>query len=211
MWTIFKVFIGFITYCFHFMFWCFDHKARGILASWPGIEPTPPALAVKVLTTGPPGKSWDDGIWLGRYCHYWRCSYIEAVWLKLEEILPSPWQIMENHSTLTDRIFKVSDLLGTKVWINQTSKERWLAKGWLSLRQTKARIVHEKPSMYISGKAPAPCSRAGKGDLSQRHTCIAHDMLSDIQQFYICWYRTGDIKAASLSSDMAGSSPTFNA
>ena len=31
----------------------------GILTSWPGIEPTPPALEGKVLTTGPPGKSLD--------------------------------------------------------------------------------------------------------------------------------------------------------
>ena len=67
MWTIFKVFIGFITYCFRFMFWCFGHKACGILASWSGIEPTSPALEGEVLTTGPPGQSWDDGIWLGHF------------------------------------------------------------------------------------------------------------------------------------------------
>ena len=32
-------------------------KAFGILAFQSGIEPTPPALKGKVLTTGPPGKS----------------------------------------------------------------------------------------------------------------------------------------------------------
>ena len=38
------------------MFWCFDCKPRGILAPQPGIEPTPPALEGKVLTTGLLGK-----------------------------------------------------------------------------------------------------------------------------------------------------------
>ena len=39
------------------MFWFFGREACGILAPWPGIEPTPPALEGKVLTTGLPGKS----------------------------------------------------------------------------------------------------------------------------------------------------------
>ena len=39
------------------MFWFFGRKACGILAPRPGIEPAPPALEGKVLTTGPPGKS----------------------------------------------------------------------------------------------------------------------------------------------------------
>ena len=39
--------------CFGF----FGHKACGILAPRPGIEPTCPALEGEVLTTGPPGKS----------------------------------------------------------------------------------------------------------------------------------------------------------
>ena len=38
-------------------FWIFGHEACGILVSWPGIEPTPPASEGEVLTTGPPGKS----------------------------------------------------------------------------------------------------------------------------------------------------------
>ena len=38
-------------------FFSFGCNAYGILASQPGIEPTPPALEAKVLTTGPPGKS----------------------------------------------------------------------------------------------------------------------------------------------------------
>ena len=32
-------------------------EAPGILIPWPGIEPMSPALEVKFLTTGPPGKS----------------------------------------------------------------------------------------------------------------------------------------------------------
>ena len=39
------------------MFWLFGCKSRGILAPWPGIEPTPSALEGEVLTSGPPGKS----------------------------------------------------------------------------------------------------------------------------------------------------------
>ena len=39
------------------MFWSFGHEACGVLASWPGIEPSPSALEGEVLTTGPPGKS----------------------------------------------------------------------------------------------------------------------------------------------------------
>ena len=41
------------------MFWFFGREACGILAPRPGIEPAPPALEGKVLTTGPPGKSLD--------------------------------------------------------------------------------------------------------------------------------------------------------
>ena len=38
------------------MFYFFGLEACGILASWPGIEPAPPALEGKVLTTELPGK-----------------------------------------------------------------------------------------------------------------------------------------------------------
>ena len=59
MWTIFKVFIGFVTLYYFFLCFVFffGKEACGILAPWPGIEPTLPALQGKVLTTGPPGKS----------------------------------------------------------------------------------------------------------------------------------------------------------
>ena len=54
-----KVFIEF-GYNIASVFLCFGfcgHEACGILASRPGMEPSPPALEGEVLTTGPPGKS----------------------------------------------------------------------------------------------------------------------------------------------------------
>ena len=60
MWIIFKVFIGFCTILFlFFMVWFSGPGAWGILATHPGIEPSPLVLEGKVLTTGPPGKSSD--------------------------------------------------------------------------------------------------------------------------------------------------------
>ena len=50
MWTILKVFIEFLQYCFCFMFQVFGHEACGILASQPGIEPAPPALGSGFFT-----------------------------------------------------------------------------------------------------------------------------------------------------------------
>ena len=40
------------------MFLVFGPEVCGILTPQPGIQPTPPALEGKVLTTGPPGKIW---------------------------------------------------------------------------------------------------------------------------------------------------------
>ena len=45
------------------MFW-FGLKAHGILAPWPGIWHTHPALEGKVLTTGSPGNSLKESLWL---------------------------------------------------------------------------------------------------------------------------------------------------
>ena len=54
----FKVFIEFVKILLLFyVFWFFGCEACGILAPWPRIKPTPPALEGKVSTTGPPGKS----------------------------------------------------------------------------------------------------------------------------------------------------------
>ena len=54
MWAIFKVFIEFVTIWLLFCFWFFDHEAHGMLAPGPSVEPVPPALESKVLTTGLP-------------------------------------------------------------------------------------------------------------------------------------------------------------
>ena len=51
------------------MFWFFDHEACGILAPWPRIEPSPPALEDEALTTGPPPKSLGHTILMA-----WTCS-----------------------------------------------------------------------------------------------------------------------------------------
>ena len=58
MWTIFKVFIGFVT----ILFLCnvlgfFGPEVCGILAPQPGIKHTCSALKSKALTAGPQGKT----------------------------------------------------------------------------------------------------------------------------------------------------------
>ena len=66
-----------LQYCFCFMFWFFDHKACGILAPQPWIEPAPPTLDSEVLTTGPPGKFLTRPLtWLACYFCYLGHSYL---------------------------------------------------------------------------------------------------------------------------------------
>ena len=98
MWTIFKVFIEFVTTLLLFYVLVYGHEACGILAPRPGIEPTPPALEGKVLTTEPPGKSLDLHSWacepvflqgkhqeMDRWCH---CFFKRAAWsLTLRKLL----------------------------------------------------------------------------------------------------------------------------
>ena len=57
MWTIFKVFIEFVSILLLFHIFIFGCKACGILAPGQGIEPISPTLEGGFLTTGPPGKS----------------------------------------------------------------------------------------------------------------------------------------------------------
>ena len=57
MWTIFKVFIEFVTILLLFYVLVYGPEACGILTPQPGIELSLPALEGRVLTTGPPGKS----------------------------------------------------------------------------------------------------------------------------------------------------------
>ena len=57
MWTIFKVFIEFVTILLLFYVLVFWPQGMWDLSSRPGIEPASPALEGEVLTTGPPGES----------------------------------------------------------------------------------------------------------------------------------------------------------
>ena len=56
MWIILKVFIGFITILLLFYVVVFWPQSMQLLAPGPEIEPAPPALEGRFLTTGPPGK-----------------------------------------------------------------------------------------------------------------------------------------------------------
>ena len=55
MWTILKSLLNLFYHCFCFMF--FGHRACGLLAPRPGMEPALPALEGEALTPGLPGKS----------------------------------------------------------------------------------------------------------------------------------------------------------
>ena len=57
MWTIFKVFIEFVTILLLCYVCFFDGQASGILGPPPANTPTPATLGGEVLITGPPGKS----------------------------------------------------------------------------------------------------------------------------------------------------------
>ena len=57
MWTIFQVFIEFVTVLLLLNVLVFGPEWYGILASWPGIELTPHVLEGEIWTTGSPGKS----------------------------------------------------------------------------------------------------------------------------------------------------------
>ena len=52
MWTILKSLMNLWQYNFCFVFWFLGQEACGVLAPWPGIEPSPLALEEEVLTTG---------------------------------------------------------------------------------------------------------------------------------------------------------------
>ena len=56
MWTIFKVFIGFVTILRLFYVLAFDHEAYGILVPQPGVTAAPPVLEGNALSTWPPRK-----------------------------------------------------------------------------------------------------------------------------------------------------------
>ena len=53
-----------------FVWGFFGLKAHGILASWPGIGTSNPALEGKVLTTGLPGKALDFNVFSFQVAKY---------------------------------------------------------------------------------------------------------------------------------------------
>ena len=57
MWTIFKVFIEFVTILLLFYVWVLGPEACGILAPLPGIKTTPSALKGEVSNIRPQWKS----------------------------------------------------------------------------------------------------------------------------------------------------------
>ena len=60
-----KSLLNLLQYCFCLLFWFFGREACGMLTPRPGIEPNPPALEGKALTTGFPGKPPPKGfLWL---------------------------------------------------------------------------------------------------------------------------------------------------
>ena len=67
-----KSLLNLLQYYFCFIFWFFGHRACGILALQPEIEPAQPVLEGEVLTTGLPGKSHI-------LIHYTGCTYIEYI------------------------------------------------------------------------------------------------------------------------------------
>ena len=81
LWTFFlkrstTFLLNLLQYCFCFMFWSFGPKACWILVPWPGIHNVPPALEGKILTTGPPGKSYDS--MLQSSCHPPRLALMKS-------------------------------------------------------------------------------------------------------------------------------------
>ena len=97
MWTIFKVFIEFVTILLWFYVLVFWLQVMWDLSS-PGIEPTPPALEGEVVITGPPGrcKEWPHILKLNREsllllikdCDYCIGPFMYKVqsWSLLEEV-----------------------------------------------------------------------------------------------------------------------------
>ena len=111
------------------MFWFFGHKARGILALWSGIKPTPPALEGEVLTTGLPGKSlkaifevqpyqeyvsqscqMNSFMYIVKSCRSWqKDTYIEEQWRYLSHKTIN----LIHNSELKNNLFNFSKKFGT--------------------------------------------------------------------------------------------------
>ena len=86
------------------MCWFFGCESCGILAAWPRMEPTPPALEGEVLTTGAPGKSqmvliyraWDVKLRIGRHPALLTAGFFPLkvkVLLSRVQLFLTPWTV----------------------------------------------------------------------------------------------------------------------
>ena len=72
-----KSLLTLLQYCLCFLFWFFGYEACGILPPQSVIEPVPPTLEGKVLTTGLSGKSLELPF---SYSPFWLCCVFVAAW-----------------------------------------------------------------------------------------------------------------------------------
>ena len=72
-----KTLLTLLQYCLCFLFWFFGYEACGILPPQSVIEPVPPTLEGKVLTTGLSGKSLELPF---SYSPFWLCCVFVAAW-----------------------------------------------------------------------------------------------------------------------------------
>ena len=110
MWTIFKVFIEFVTILFLLFLFCYflalRHVVGGALSSPPGIEHVFPVLEEKVLTTEPLGKSAKPCILYG---------YKLPLCLHLPFILP--WTLCSDSSSSYQVCIFWIPAQGTCLWL----------------------------------------------------------------------------------------------
>ena len=119
-----KSLLNLLQYCSCFMFWFFGPEACGILAPRPEIEPTPPALEGKVLTTGPPGKSPTFSIWkeseknenIPGHAQPLESPRPEIFHLVTQQILLSTYDVPDTGTTLWAK----------QMWVPPPSQNSWL-------------------------------------------------------------------------------------
>ena len=105
MWAFLKVFVEFTKmvtiWLLLFRFWFFGFEACGILAAWPGIKLTPPALEDEILTAGLPGKSLNFILDLSNFILLWLYLYLTMDSFCLNTALRG------NESTFASKIFNM--------------------------------------------------------------------------------------------------------
>ena len=121
LWTIFEVYwmyyntVSILVFFVFVFFLNLGHKVYEILAPWLGIEPRPPALEGKVLTTGTPGKacggSYDKELKL------LLCPLCPERWIQIH------WLLISISSTLgpLGRVLEISGLRKISILLSETS------------------------------------------------------------------------------------------